>query len=386
MARVLLISFSDLASDPRVDRQIEVLRTHHSIVAAGTGSPRHPVDEFIDISTPSRSRRGALLGLGRLLLRRYHDVYWTHPTNTAVFERLRHVRPDATLANDLAALPIAIRLGAPVVFDAHEHAPTELEDRFWWRTLIRPYVYWLCRRYIPEAAEMTTVSDGIADAYERETGVRARVVTNAPPRHDLVPAPVEDPVRVLHHGAAREGRGLEQLVSLASLLDERFAIDFVLVEGSPGLRDALVRLARGNPRIRFPEPWAMTEIVEHANHYNIGLYLLQPKGFNATHALPNKFFEFVQARLAIAIGPSPEMARVVTRFNCGIVAEDFRPETLAAKMNALTAEEISEYQHASDRAAETLCAEMNQSVILATIQGALRSRSVGASAYSTEAK
>jgi hypothetical protein len=126
----------------------------------------------------------------------------------------------------------------------------------------------------------------------------------------------------------------------------------------------------------------MHEIVARASHYNIGLYLLQPTGFNASHALPNKFFEFVQARLAIAIGPSPEMARLVTRFDCGIVATDFKPETLAARMNALTAGEISEYQHAANRAAEVLCAEANQSIILASIQTALSARSAKASTAS----
>ena len=377
MARVVVISFSDLARDPRVDRQIAVLRRHYTVVAAGLGPPGHPVDEFIDISTPPRRRLGRVLTLARLVARRYEDVYWKHPRNIAVFERLRNVSADVVLANDLNALPIALRLGAPVVFDAHEHSSTQEGRRASWRTLLSHCARWQVRHYIPQVTAMTTVNQAIADAYERETGVTATIVTNAPPRHDLEPSPVGDPVRILHHGAALRDRGLEEMVRLADLLDERFTVDFVLVEvaGSPGYRQRLISRANGNPRVRFPDPVPMPEIVTMANQYDIGLFLLPPVTFQRRYALPNKLFEFVQARLAVAIGPSPEMARIVNGYGCGIVTEDFEPETLAAALNALDSPAITEFKRASNVAAETLCAESNEAVILGAVEQALeRSR------------
>ena len=59
----------------------------------------------------------------------------------------------------------------------------------------------------------------------------------------------------------------------------------------------------------------MHELPRMANDYDVGLYLLPPTNFNQRYALPNKFFEFIQGRLAIAIGPSPEMAKLVERSN-----------------------------------------------------------------------
>jgi hypothetical protein len=38
------------------------------------------------------------------------------------------------------------------------------------------------------------------------------------------------------------------------------------------------------------------------------------------------FVEFIQARLAVAVDPSPEMARLVQRYGCGVVAPDFPPK------------------------------------------------------------
>jgi hypothetical protein len=286
------------------------------------------------------------------------------------------------VANDLSALPIALRLGLPVVFDAHEYAPGQLADLLWWRLVIGPYMRWQCRNYIPQVASMMTVGEAIADEYERETGVRARVVTNAPPRADLEPTPVHEPVRILHHGGALPGRGLEEMIRLADLLDERFTLDFVLVEvaTAPGYRDSLVRLGRHNPRVRFPEPWRMNAIVEQANNYDIGLYSLPPLNFNRRFALPNKFFEFVQSRLAVAIGPSPEMARLVRKYGFGIVADDFAPETIATALNALDDSSIAVFKQASHAAANDLCAEINASIVLKAVEEALAQRAPGAGA------
>src|SRR5205823_4670626 len=149
-----------------------------------------------------------------LVTRRY-AAFALRPANVAIVELLSEVDVDLILANDLRSLEIVLQLDAPVVFDAHEYAPDELGDRLWWRLLFASYVRWQCRRYLPRVAGMTTVGTAIADAYDRDTGVRAAVVTNAPAYVDLEPTPVHEPVRILHHGTALPGRGLEEMLRLA---------------------------------------------------------------------------------------------------------------------------------------------------------------------------
>lgn len=39
--------------------------------------------------------------------------------------------------------------------------------------------------------------------------------------------------------------------------------------------------------------------------------MIPPATFNHIWCLPNKFFDFLQARLGIVTGPSPERARIV---------------------------------------------------------------------------
>jgi hypothetical protein len=371
LARVLVISFSDLSSDPRVDRQINALLARHEVAAAGLAPPGYDGVTFIDITTPRLGIVDGSLGVARLLAHRFEAAYWRHPRNREVLRCLRGVEADVVLANDLAALPIALALGMPVVLDAHEFAPEEFSERLWWRTLIAPYVDWQCRSYLPRVAAMTTVGKGIADAYARAYGARAEIVMNAPPFAELDPVPPHDPIRVLHHGIAQRGRGLDEMLRLAGLLDGRFTVDFVLAGGSSRFRDALVARASGNSRVRFPSPVPMREIVRTANAYDIGLFLLPPNNLNRRYALPNKLFEFIQARLAVAVGPSPEMAGLVHHYGCGVVAGDFTPEALAAELNALDAVKIAALKRASHTAAAELCAERNVDRILDTIDEAL---------------
>ncbi len=359
-----------------MDRQIDMLRRRHEVIAAGLGRPRRDDVAFVDLSGPPRRAAGRALGLARLLARRYRDVYWRHPENVRALARLAGVRCDAVVANELQALPLALALpGAPpVVFDAHEYSPREQEDKRWWRLVMAPYMRWLCAEHLPRAARMMTVGPTIAETYEAEFGVSCAVVTNAPPRADLRPTPVHQPIRLLHHGVAQAARRLEEMIRVVELLDARFTLDLVLTEGDRGYRDQLIRRAAHEPRVRFPPPRPMAELVGAANAYDVGLYLLPPGSYNQRHALPNKLFEFVQARLAVVIGPSPEMARVVREHGVGVVAGAFTPEAVAEALRGLDPGRIAALKDRAHAAADVLCAENNADRVLALVDEALASR------------
>jgi hypothetical protein len=127
-----------------------------------------------------------------------------------------------------------------------------------------------------------------------------------------------------------------------------------------------------NVRLRDPVP--MPELTRLCNRYDMGLYLLPPTGFNTRHMLPNKFFEFIQARIGVAIGPSAEMAPIAGQHGLGVIAEDFTPRTLAEKLNALTAEDVMRFKRNADAAAKIYKAEASLNVLRAVLTRALRDR------------
>jgi glycosyltransferase involved in cell wall biosynthesis len=375
MARVLVISFSDHARDPRVDRQIIALSPHHELVTAGFGAGAADSERFIDLrvawSTPA-ARANQAAGLQRIASRRFETAYWGNRLVRATLARLDHVRPDVVVANDIQTLPVALRVarGAPVLFDAHEYYPEHFAQVRWWTLLMAPYLTHLCRTYMPRAGATSTVSPGLAALYAERVGVDPTVILNAPPRADLEPSPTGRPVSLLHHGLADPRRRLEGMIEAVRLLDDRFVLNLMLM-GSNRSIGRLQSAARGDSRVRFLPPVPMREIPRVANGHDIGLFLLEPQTPNQRHVLPNKLFEFIQARLGVAIGPSPDMAAVVREWDCGVVADDFTPAALAATLDSLDADDIARMKRRSHAAAEQLCSERTEQRLLDLVGGLL---------------
>jgi hypothetical protein len=377
MSRILVISLTDLARDPRVDRQIEFLRSAHEVVAAGLGPPVDNTVEFIDLQVPFRRRPAELArqarSLGRTVAHRYLSLYWHHPLNLAASRQLAGHRADLVIANDLGALPLACRVaaGAPVIFDAHELSTDEHAERLWWRTLMAPYADALLRHYLPRTAGVMTVGVAIADVYAERYGVEPVVVTNAPPEAQLTPTPTEAPIRLIHHGGARPERRLELMIEAMDLLDRRFELDLILVRNQPRYFTRLKRLVDKRACVRLIEPVSQRDIVRRINRYDIGVYVLPPLSRNQLLALPNKVFEFIQARLATAVGPSPEMARIVRGHHCGVVTKDFTSRGLAEALRDLTPERVADYKQHAHRAASVLNAEHNRGIMLTLVDSVL---------------
>src|SRR5262245_38434903 len=310
MAVVLVISFTDLKRDPRVRRQIDALRGSHSVIAAGTGDPQLADVRFVGCQRARRTVMGTLAEAGDLLLHRYEAHYARLVHVRELRRKLDGISFDVAIANDFDALPLALSVAGrrPVILDAHEYAPREVEERLLWRIFKQGQAYYLCRTYLKRAACAITVSEGIASEYARVFGVRPVVVNNAASRQELTPRSAQArPIRMIHHGHAMPTRGIENMIEVMRSLDDRFELDLMLVPTFPRYLEKLKAMSRDDPRIRFLPPVPMQELVPATNGYDIGLYLLQPSSFNNLHALLTKFFEFIQARLAVAIGPSPEM-------------------------------------------------------------------------------
>ena len=377
MSRVLVISFSDLGRDARVERQIEFLSTRHEVVAAGLGPPRREDVEFVDLRPPAltgarRQLGRAVLAL-RLLARRSESAYWGVPLHRGAREALEGVRADLVLANDVEALPIAAHVGdgAPVVFDAHEWAPAQYEHVRWWPLLMRPQVEALLREHLPRVAGMMTVAPGIAERYESRYGVRCYVVTNAAPRAALHPTPPHEPIRLLHHGGAQPERRLELMIEAVRQLDGQATLDLVLLPTNKAYLRRLKALAEGDERIRFLDPLPIEQLTAEANDYDAGVIFYPPLHANLELSLPNKLFDFLQARLGLVIGPSPEMARIVREFDCGVVAPDFTLAALVETIRELSAPRIAALKQGADRAAAVHNAENNRDVVLRMVDDAL---------------
>jgi hypothetical protein len=275
---------------------------------------------------------------------------------------------DTILANDLETWPVAFALKArqpnlKVILDAHEYYPRHFEDKFLWKLMHSSYYNFVCDKYIPQADRLITVAQGIGEEYDRRFGIQSSIVLNSPDfEQDLTPRPVEkNLIKLVHHGIANSSRKLEKMIHLMDLLDQRFHLYLMLMPTDRVYLAKLKKMAQGK-RITFLDPVPTTEISTFINKFDMGVFLLEPVNFNYEHALPNKFFEFIQARLGIAIGSSKEMKSIVQNNELGVVSEGFDEQSLAMKMNALDEKEIFQFKLNADKAAKTFSNEHNKLV------------------------
>ncbi|MBI9114761.1 glycosyltransferase family 1 protein [Sanguibacter suaedae] len=363
---VVVLSFSPIARDPRVLRQVRLLSAVADVVTCGYGPAPEGVTRHVEVPerlAPWRSSRVAVPVL--LALRRFDRLYFGSERIRFVLEHLPPGSMDVVIANDALAAPLALALEprAGVHSDLHEYAPRQGENRLVWRVLVGPLMRWACRA-VRDVASVTTVAQGIAEEYRREYGFRADVVPNATAyRADIAPTPVEYPVRLVHIGVAGRARSLETMIDAVSLVERdapgSVTLDVVLAPGDPTyiteLRARADAVPGGVARVLPPVPF--DEIVPLLATYDVGVFVCPPVTFNLRHALPNKLFEFVQARLGVVVGPSPEMARVVHDHEVGVVADGFGAQETARALATLTIERVESFKAASDTAAELLSAE-----------------------------
>ena len=373
MKKILILSFSEIHRDPRVMRQILLLESIYDLTVAGFGKKPEVRLNFIEIKRQlvRASFYRKVLWVFKLIFGCWESYYWNQNEQKLAFSLLKEVSFDLVLANDISALPLAFRLanGKPVIFDAHEYSPKENEESLIWRTLFGRYNHALCQKYLPLVQSMLTVCQGIADEYDLTFGVKPLVVHNAPQKIDLLPSSInEDHVRMVHHGVAIRSRRLELMIEVMGCLDSRFTLDFMLNGGDAEYMSYLQNKAKENPRIRFIEPVSMPEICNFINYYDVGIYILPPDNFNHKSALPNKFFEFIQARLAIVIGPSPEMAKLVQRYGCGLVANSFDPKAMASILKNITTKELINLKNLAHLAAKELCFEHEAPIIMSEVR------------------
>jgi hypothetical protein len=158
------------------------------------------------------------------------------------------------------------------------------------------------------------------------------------------------------------------MIDMMDYLDDRYSLDLMLVPSDINYLNQLKKKANSK-KVTFIDPVPMQDIAKEINHYDLGVYILdQSKNFNNKNALPNKFFEFIQGRLAIAIAPSPEMKLAVNLFDLGVVSTEFAPSSLAKELNRLSVNDIRQFKENTIKAAEVLNSQNEAKKLLSLVQ------------------
>lgn len=369
----LLISYSDIRTDPRLRRQIDWLTADGwTIDTIGLGE--HPADEVrthTRLHEPTwwmRTRAGQAVTYLLLPARSIFRAVTQSRIPDAGLEPIRRDEYGLVVFNEYEFMPLA---ADPAVFgsstahlhlDMHEYREDERHPGTLWARLTKRYFRWI-RSFIahPAFATRSTVAPGIARLYEGEFGFAPMtIIRNAPAFVDQGPSDVaEDRVRMLFHGMASWERGFTEILGALGALDDRFTMTFMLAPPQHVIDELQVAIdAAGlSDRARIVPPSPMREIARNINAFDLEIVFYPPVSTNVELALPNKVFEAVQGRLGLVIGHSPSLEEIVRTYGNGVVVDGWAAADLRDVLAGLTADDIRGLKKAAHDAAADLNAE-----------------------------
>jgi len=297
----------------------------------------------------------------------------------SIYDLAAGANVDIWLANDWTVLPLAARLarenGGIYVYDTHEFAIEEYAEKPGWRRWTRPLVQAIERKYIGDAAVVSTVSAGIAERLDRLYSLPrpTLVVRNTPQYEPSGFRPTGSRIRVLYHGIVVPGRGLE--LAIDSVVDWRPEFELTLrgpenPQFTPALRARIGALGLED-RVHLAPPVPMTALVREAAAFDIGVFVLPGHSRHNEFALPNKVFEYIMAGLCLCTSDLPEIAAIIERYKVGVTVPHLDARAIARTINGLDHGRIDAFKQKALRAAHELCWERESESLVASYSALL---------------
>jgi glycosyltransferase involved in cell wall biosynthesis len=378
--QALVVSYSKIYSDPRVLRQINWLKEFgYEVTTLGLGeAPFESIKTHYEIHVRSLFFRlvSYLVFNGE---RRYSMLFKRINQHILKTFNSNH-KFDVVVFNDLDLLPLAAEIAhAQSLLYPKAHFHLDLHEYFLdhgigfvWRVLFKKYASWLQQQIDPKLWDsVSTVSPSIAKLYEDSKIFDNVASVLSTPKKESLPVKrcSESEIHLVYHGTVDFSRGLLELVDIIQHLDNKFHLNLVLVGSASKIAKLRNRAKKYSHRIHFWDPVPTKDIAKLINKFDIEVIFYVPTSLNLLHALPNKYFEAVQANLAIIHGKSPSMQAMSNRYGNGITVDSWTFEALADSLNNLSVHDIDSCKMKSSNARLELCSEMEAFRFMELIAG-----------------
>jgi len=244
---------------------------------------------------------------------------------------------DTLLANFLVSRLKSIKL----VYDSHEYfteVPELVENprkQKIWQTLEE----WI----FPKLKNCYTVNDSIAKIYMQKYGVSVQVIRNVAPnfmsfaiktREDLG-LPTDKFIIIIQGSGINKRRGAEEAVRAMNYIEGAL----LLIIGSGDVIHDLKNQVREDDlkdKVRFLPKMPYAEMMQYTMNGDLGLAIDHTDVLNHKLALPNKFFDYIQAEIPILATDITEVRAIIEKYQIGFVLEhELTEQTLAAKINEI---------------------------------------------------
>ncbi len=370
MQKILVMNDFDIAKRPRPARLLQMLKGCYDLYAiAPECSPIEGVKTFSYPAMPRAKDRSEIenqILQERLRNQDFLPLIFT-PQRLQILEIFKLLpKLDFIFVEDITLLAFGweykkIHPDVRLIVDLREFYPLEYESPEWLATFGRFFAF-LCETYLKHVDLALCVSEGIARRYEQDYQIQSKLFYSLPPFFHLTPSTIKAPIGIIYHGFLSQDRNSEILIELSYLLKPCYQIFVMGLSNQPDFLQSLKKHEGEN--LRFIPPVRMDEIIPFTQQFDLGILTLSPNSFNNANALPNKFFEYIQARLGIITTPIPSLKGWIDAYGFGRYAKDFSPGALAELLNSLSLQDIQMLKNNANTAAHQLNLKQNQQEIL----------------------
>ena len=253
-------------------------------------------------------------------------------------------RCDLLVSNDLdTLLPnfiVSKVKGIPLVYDSHEYftGVPELNGR--------PFVRWVWttieRLIFPRLKNVLTVSEPISLLYEKLYRLKPLVVRNCSKRSDhILPfsrkelaIPEDDLLIILQGGGLNIDKGAEELVEAVNMTEK---VSVLIAGGGDIMGDLKVMVAKLKLELKVifvqKVPWDI--LMRYTRSADVGMCLEKDTNLNYRFSLANKLFDYISAGLPVIASDLPEVSKIISENNCGIILSSVTPAEIARALTLL---------------------------------------------------
>lgn len=309
----------------------------------------------------------------RLIFHKGPLFYATY--NVRLFFYLLFHKSGLLVSNDLDTLPanyLIHRLkGTDLVYDSHEYftGVPELENRPFVKSIWKA----LEKRIFPNLSTVFTVNDSIANLYEKEYGLRPKVVRNVPESPGILPSrdrkalglPENKTILVLQGAGINIQRGAEEAVMAMQYVDNCI----LLVIGGGDVINVLPGLISKyhlEEKVMMIPKQPMEVLMKYTVCGDIGLTLDKNTNINYRFSLPNKLFDYINAGLPVLASDLPEISAIIKKYDIGLISPTHDPAQLAELIKKMISDKnsIEKWKENLKIASRELCWENEETIIL----------------------
>jgi glycosyltransferase involved in cell wall biosynthesis len=176
--------------------------------------------------------------------------------------------------------------------------------------------------------------------------------------------------RILHAGSICEDTLSHYLADASKLA---IKVDAFGILATQAMRDLFVGLSGSS--VAYRGVLTMSDLDAIYNDYAYSLVMWRPSNINQIYASPNKFFQSIARGVPPIAAPHPQCARIIRKYGCGILMEDWTPAAFTAAL--LRAQDLygsSAYEAMVERCRAATEAELNWPAQFAKVEAFLHSR------------